>query len=91
MPKDGYQLEGENRIKALERLAERLGKDDFPTAVTDNLDPDLLWMAFSTDEGEYWGEAEREAQKLLNVYYGSPGTSRPPVAVRTVERLTRSW
>jgi hypothetical protein len=75
--KDEFLLEGENRIKALERLAERLDID-LPNPVADNLDPVVLWTAFSTDEEEHWGEAERDAQKLLNVYYGSPGTLRPP-------------
>jgi hypothetical protein len=78
MRNDEFLLEGEDRIKALERLAERLGIDLLPDPVANNLDPHSLWTAYHMDEEEYWGESEREAQKLLNVHYDTSGISRPP-------------
>jgi len=90
MPEDQYRLEDEDRMEVLERLAERLGVEALPDVVTDNLDTQYLWTAYHMDEDEHWGEVEKEARKLLNVYYDSSGISRPPVAERTAERLAMS-
>ena len=73
MPNDEYRLDGEDRREALEQLAERLGVEELPDVVEDYLDAQLLWDAYHMDEEEHWGEAEREARKLLGVYYGAPG------------------
>jgi hypothetical protein len=98
--KDEYQLEGEERVDALERLAERLGVEDLPDVVTDNLEPHHLWTAYRLNEEEYWGDVEKEARKLLDVYYDPSGRSRPPgrgkdrgapdeVAVKPSENVTK--
>ena len=84
MRKDEFLLEGEARIKALERLVERLGRDDLPDPVVNHLDPVRLWTAFSMDEEEYWGEVDSTSTTSLRAF------RLPPVAARTVERLTRS-
>jgi len=78
MPNDEFQLEDANRIDALECLAERLGLEDLPDVVANNLDPHLLWDAFRIDDEERWAELEEEARRLLNVYYEGSGPSRPP-------------
>jgi hypothetical protein len=78
MPKDEFQLEDEDQIEVLERLAERLDLEDLPDVVADNLDPHLLWDAFYIDDEGHWAELETEARKLLNIFYEGPGNSRPP-------------
>jgi hypothetical protein len=78
MPKDEFQLEDENWMDTLERLAAQLGLEDLPDVVANNLDPHLLRDAFRIDDEERWAELEEEARKLLNVYYDGSGTSRPP-------------
>lgn len=78
MSNDEYRLDDEDRAEALAQLAERLGIGELPDVVADHLDPHLLWDAYYADDEERWGEAEGEAQKLMGVYRGAPGTSRPP-------------
>jgi hypothetical protein len=72
-------VKDEDRRVALEILAERLGREDIPDVIADDsVIQDYLGTAYVTDDEEYWGEAERETRRLLNVYFSAPGGSRPP-------------
>jgi hypothetical protein len=78
LPDHKNRLEGEDRKKALERLAKRLDREALPPVVADNLDHHALRDAYLTNDEVHWGEVEEEAQKLLDVYYDPSDRSRPP-------------
>lgn len=66
-------------MSALEHLAERLGVEELPDVIADKLDSHLLWTAYHMSEEEHWGEVEREAGILFNVYsINSPCEFRDP-------------
>jgi hypothetical protein len=89
MPEDECRLEGKDRLEALERLTKRLDVKGLPSVVADNLDHHLLWDAYHMDEEVHWEEVEREARKLLDVYYDPSGRSRPPAVGMNAERRMR--